>query len=161
MSEAVERTVKSVREKYDPEFAYIYNEWSPWQRLAHPLREAKVALLTTGGVYLKRWQEPFADQDPHGDGGFREVPANVESEDLAIAHGHYDHKYADRDINVVFPLDRLRQLERDAFIGSVAPLHYTLMGYNTRPYKLLADSALQMAWRLKMANVDAAVLVVV
>ena len=119
-----------------------------------------MALLSSGGVYLKGWQAPFDDQHPWGDGGFRELPTNVQSEDLAAAHSHYDHKYVDQDINVVFPLDRLRELQRDAYIGSVAPLHYTFMGFVTRPYQLLADSALQMAWRLKMANVDAAVLVV-
>ncbi len=161
MSEAVDRSTAAVRAKWDPEFSFIHNEWTPWQRFERPLDQAKVALLSSGGVYLKGWQAPFDDQHPWGDGGFRELPTNVQSEDLAAAHSHYDHKYVDQDINVVFPLDRLRELQRDAYIGSVAPLHYTFMGFVTRPYQLLADSAPQMAWRLKMANVDAAVLVVV
>ena len=32
------------------------------------------------------------------------------------------------DVNVVFPIDRLRELEAEGEIGSLAELHYSFMG---------------------------------
>jgi hypothetical protein len=38
---------------------------------------------------------------------------DVESSDLMVTRHHYDHTDADRDINVVFPIDILRELKAD------------------------------------------------
>src|ERR671932_1039409 len=92
------------------------------------LRRATVALVTAGGVHLKD-QEPFNIADELGDLGFRIIPPDVDSSDLMVTHHHYDHTDADRDINVVFPIDVLRELKADGAIGDVARKHIGYMGY--------------------------------
>lgn len=161
MSQQTDRTAEHVRASQDKDFAFIENTWTPWATLPRPLNLSRVALVSTGGLYLKRWQAPFDTDSAYGDWTFREFPSNVEAEDLAVAHDHYDHRFATADVNVVFPLWRLIEMQHQGVIGAVAPLHYTVMGHITRPDRLLADAALQIAWRLKQANTDAALLVAV
>lgn len=67
-----------------------------------PVKESVVAFLTAGGVHLKA-QEPFALA---GDFGFREIPSDAPTEQL---------------------IDRLRELEKEGFIGKVAPRLVCLM----------------------------------
>ena len=73
--------------------------------------ESTIALVTTAGVHLKS-QEPFNMEDPDGDPSFRAIPSDVRKEDLTITHKYYDHSAADRDINVVLPLDRIARTAR-------------------------------------------------
>lgn len=40
-----------------------------------------------------------------------------------VTHHHYDHSDADEDINVVFRIDVLRDLEAERFIGGIAKKH--------------------------------------
>lgn len=162
MPATAEQTAQEIRDRWDPTFTYVVNDWVPWTYLPRPLNRAKVALITTAGLYLGRnWQAPFDLENPYGDGSFREFPANIELEDLLIGHSHYTHTYAELDLNTVFPLERLRTLEQQELIGSVAPFHYSFMGYNTRPRSLLAEYGPQVAWRLRQASVDAAIVVAV
>jgi len=41
---------------------------------------------------------------------------------------NFDRAGFQRDINVVHPIDRLREFAADGIIGSVASAHYTVMG---------------------------------
>jgi D-proline reductase (dithiol) PrdB len=131
----------------------------PWARLARPLSESVVALLTTAGVHLKS-QEPFDMDDPDGDPSFRAIPFDVQRGDLTITHKYYDHSSADRDINVVLPLDRLRELLAAKRIGGIGPFAYGFMGHIDGPHlsTLMAATAPAVARLLKRDGADAAVL---
>ena len=54
-----------------------------------------------------------------GDLTYRLFAEDVDSSDLKVTHHHYDHSDADQDINVVFPIDVLRDLQTDGFIRDV------------------------------------------
>src|SRR5207249_2366842 len=70
---------------------------------------------------------PFDMENPRGDASFREIPGDVAASQLMITHDYYDHAAADRDVNTVFPLERLREL---APLGvRVAPRHFGFMGH--------------------------------
>lgn len=100
----------------------------PLAPMRRPLREARVAVVTAGGVHLSD-QAPFDMTDPEGDGSYRVIPRGTPATDLRITHDYYDHAAADRDINCVFPLDRLDELARGGEIGSVGPRHVGMMGH--------------------------------
>jgi D-proline reductase (dithiol) PrdB len=79
---------------------------------------------------------------------------------LVINDGYYSHRDADRDINCIFPIERLRELADDGIIGAVALNHYS--GFMGRIYTRSAvtnDAAPALARRLKEEEVDAAALV--
>ena len=107
---------------------FTSSEQIPWTPLRKPLRECRVALVTTGGVHL-RTQQPFDMSNPLGDPSFRAIPAAVSPEELIITHDYYDHRDADRDINIVFPWQRLRELALKGLVGAVSPVHIGFMGH--------------------------------
>ncbi len=92
----------------------------PWTPLQRPIAEVTVALVTTGGVHLHA-DAPF---DVQNDASFRRIPRAATAADLCITHDKYDRRDATEDINLVFPLQRLRELETEGIIGRVAELHY-------------------------------------
>jgi len=95
------------------------------------LARATVAIVTAGGVH-RRDQEPFNIGDELGDLTYRVMGDDVASSELMVTHDHYDHSDADEDINVVFPIDVLRDLANEGFIGGIARKHVGYMGYTMR-----------------------------
>src|SRR4030095_11586915 len=88
----------------------------PFTPFERELSKSTIAIVTAGGVHLED-QEAFNIADELGDLTYREIPPDVDSSQLMVTHHHYDHSDADQDINVVFPIDVLRDLEREGVIG--------------------------------------------
>lgn len=118
---------------------WLFNQWvqhstfvefhnSPWKTLSVPINESRLALITTGGVHLKH-QRPFDMNDPVGDPTFREIPADTRLSDLTITHNYYDHSDAEKDINIVMPVERVRTLASSEDIGDVNHRHFSFMGH--------------------------------
>lgn len=127
--------------------------WTP----PKPLGDSTVALVTTAGAH-RRSQEPFAVYDHDGDSSSRAIPGDVDSADLTVTHTHYDTRDALEDVNVILPIDRLRELAEEGVIGRPAPLHFGLMGFIPDPGELVERTAPEMAARLRGEGVDAVVL---
>ena len=132
----------------------------PWATRPVPMHQATVALVTLGGVHL-RTQPPFDMRNPAGDASFRVIPGTVDPADLTITHDYYDHTAADRDVNVVFPIDRLRELAIAGWIGRPAPRHIGAMGHilGAEQQRLVTESAPAIARLLREDGVDYVVLV--
>ena len=115
--------------------------------------------MTTAGVHLKS-DVPFNMADQEGDPSYRVIPRGTPQSRLCITHDYYDHRDADKDVNIVFPLDRLEECAREGEIGGVAPWHYSFMGHidGRHVSSLLTVTAPQVARQLKQAQVDAVVL---
>ena len=96
----------------------------PYTPFRKELNEATLAIVSVAGVHLKT-QQPF---ELESDTSYRIIPGDAASGDLMVTHDHYDHQDADRDPNVMFPLDRARELAAEGFIGGVNDKHYSL-GY--------------------------------
>ena len=121
--------------------------------------QCRLALITTGGVHL-RSQTPFNMKDPTGDPTFREIPADTLLEDLIITHNYYDHTDADKDVNIVFPVERIRDLKRSGEIGDLNDRHFSFMGHIMHPHidTLINETAPRVAGALKSDKVDIAIL---
>lgn len=131
----------------------------PFVRLRKPLSQCVGALITTAGVHL-RGQPPFDMEDPDGDATYREIPGDVPLAALTITHKYYNHTAADRDINVVFPLERFRELAAQGVIGQVAPRHFGFMGHIEGAHleRLQRETAPEVAAKLRADGVDFAFL---
>jgi len=125
----------------------------PWATLRKPLSESTVALISTGGVHL-RSDRPF---NVNGDTTYRVIPKDARQADLSISHQAYDKTDALKDINLVFPLERLRELEADRIIGRLAQEHYGF-GLNGSARRLL-PAMREVAGRISESGVDLALLV--
>ena len=116
----------------------------PFTPFKGSLAKSTVALVTAGGVHL-RDQEGFNIADELGDLSFRVLPEDVDSQRLMVTHHHYDHTDADRDINVVFPIDVLRDLKAEGFIGGIAKKHIGYMGYTMQLKAMYEGTAREIA----------------
>ncbi len=125
----------------------------PWTPLKRPLAEATVAIVTTGGVH-RCADEPF---NLKTDASFRAIPRTAASADLCITHEHYDRRDAARDLNLIFPLQRLLELEAEGIVGRVADVHYGF-GFTHDPQHLLLPGH-QIGTLFAQAHVDLVVLV--
>ena len=139
-------------------YPLIVSEDVPWTPYTGNSSEQTIVLITSGGLYLKGNQPPFDTASIHGDPSFREIPKTARQEDFGIAHAHYDHSLAEQDINVIFPLQRLIELEREKVIGKVAETHYSF-SYVNDIVTLLTESVPQLLQKLKAAAVDILLLV--
>ena len=97
---------------------------TPWVS-GPPLAERRLALISTAGLH-RRKDRPFEV----GAADYRIIPADIASKDLVMSHisTNFDRTGFQQDWNVVFPLDRLRDLVQRRVIGSLAAFHYSLMG---------------------------------
>jgi D-proline reductase (dithiol) PrdB len=131
------------------------------------LSESRVAMVSMAGVYRKG-QKPFSTSPgiipahlramrfkDQGDWSFREVPLEADSTELLIAHAHYDNEEANEDINCVFPMVRLLELEVEGFIGECASVHYSLMGYVPEVQLILDTVTAEVIPRLKEQKAEA------
>ena len=145
--------------KFTAGFSPVETVGVPWCPPGNPLAESKVALVTTAGVH-HRDQPPFDMKDPDGDPTYRVMDVSRPISEVMITHDYYDHSDADRDINIVFPIERLWELEKDGLIGEVARIHYGFMGHIVgRHIQTLVNlSAPEVARRLKWDAVDVVLL---
>ena len=146
-------------ERWARRHRFAETEGIPWAPLKKPLQETVIALVTTAGVHLKA-QPPFDMDDPNGDPSFRVIPAYIKKEEVVITHNYYDHSAADKDLNVVLPLDRLKELKAEGFIGGIAPFVYGFMGHIDGPHvdTLVKQTAPEVAHLLTRDGADAVVL---
>ncbi|MBI2882487.1 MAG: hypothetical protein HYY11_01030 [Candidatus Methylomirabilis oxyfera] len=146
-------------ERWARRHRFVETEGIPWVPMRKPLRETVIALATTAGVHLKT-QPPFDMDDPNGDASFRVIPSDVKAEAVVITHNYYDHSAADKDLNVVLPLDRLKELKTEGRIGGIAPFVYGFMGHIDGPHvdTLVKQTAPEVARRLMRDGAEAVVL---
>lgn len=155
--ERFEKWLRNIRESHDGAEPLVNDELH-WAPLRVPVSEATVALLSSCGVH-RRSEPPFDILDPEGDTTIRYLPGDVSSATLMATHGHIDTTSANEDINVVFPIDRLRELADRGRVGRVAATHYGLMGWCPKVARMRDDVAPRIVERLREDGVDALLLV--
>ncbi|MDP6175232.1 MAG: glycine/sarcosine/betaine reductase selenoprotein B family protein [Rhodospirillales bacterium] len=118
-----------------------------------PLAKRRIALITTAGLH-RRTDRNFTA----GVGEYRVIPSDTDMADMIMSHvsTNFDRTGFLRDLNVVFPIDRLREMARDGEIGSVGAYHYAFMG--ATPPMAHAEIAKDLAGAMKGDKVDGVLL---
>ena len=126
---------------------------NPWQE-GPPLTNRRIAIISTAGLHV-RDDHPFTVMS----GDYRIIPGTVSANDLVMSHvsSNFDRTGFQQDWNVIFPIDRLKELADQGFIGSVADFHYSFMGA-TDPLRM-TTAVRNLAAILKKDGVNAVLLV--
>jgi len=127
----------------------------PWAPLSKPLSECRLGLVASGGIYATG-QVAFHYKD---DSSLREIPTGVDTKELRATHFAYDLAGARTDPNVVFPIDPLRRLVRERFLGGLAGRFHTFMGGIYSARRVTEELAPLLAARFREDDVDAVLLV--
>jgi D-proline reductase (dithiol) PrdB len=158
LTSKLEAAEARIRERWYPGFRWLLNDSAPWSPLEKPLSEATVALLSTCGLYRLDAHAAFDAWNDLGDPSFREIHIDTPPDRLRIAHSHYDHRHVVQDPGVALPISHFRQLAEEGVIGRLYPWAYSFMGYLPEPRQLIAETAPQVARRLRADGVDVAFL---
>lgn len=119
-----------------------------------PLNERRIALVSTAALNLRGdavYQRDATD--------FRVIPGDVDPGDVVMSHVsvNFDRTGFQQDLNVCFPIERLREMADDGIIGSISNYHFTVSG--AADPAALADSVSTMAQTMKADGVDTVLLV--
>lgn len=143
--------------KYDGLQSEIFVPITPtpvWAPVKKKLKDMTVAIVTAAGVHLKS-DKPF---NLAGDTSYRAVPSTATDDELMVSHGGYDNTDVNRDINCMFPIDRLRELAEEGFIKDIALNMYTCMGGGGDVKVFTEETGPEIAQKLLDEHVDAVVM---
>ncbi|MEE2760852.1 MAG: glycine/sarcosine/betaine reductase selenoprotein B family protein [Pseudomonadota bacterium] len=117
------------------------------------LNKRRIAIITTAGLH--RSDDPTFTP---GVGEYRIIPSDIAMDDLVMSHvsTNFDRTGYIQDLNVVFPIERLGELEAGGEIGSVASYHYAFMG--ATPPMAMEAVAKDLATNLKGDGVSGLIL---
>lgn len=132
----------------------------PWTPLAKPPSRCRFALVTTAGIYVQGHEPPFdterEEREPAwGDPSYRTIPRDTPQDRIRASHLHINNRDLLADVNIVLPLERFRELEKAGEIGSLAPTHYSFMGFQMNTTEWRQRYAPEVAERLRQEEVDA------
>lgn len=118
------------------------------------LSEATVAIVTTAG--LRQSGDPSWTP---GDPNYRVF--ETDAEDIRLGHlsPNFDRSGFAADINVAYPIDRLREMAEEGVIGGVGPRHVSFMGAQAGGMNTIRkDTAPAVAKLFKEDGVDVVLL---
>jgi len=128
------------------------NDTAPFVRPGKPLAACRLAIVTTAGVHL-RGDRPFTP----GDQTYRVIPSGASAVGIVQSHTSigFDRVPTMRDINISFPIDRLRELVARGELGALAPSFYSFMGAQREVARIESQTGPEVARRLVADGVDA------
>ena len=124
----------TINERY-PGSMITASDFVPLAPLRKPLSESRLSFVSLAGMQ-PRGTLPFDVVHPVGDYTFRRVPSSSEASDLEIHQIKYPTHGAARDLNVIFPIERLQELAAGRVIGALTPNFFSFIGYNMDPERL-------------------------
>jgi D-proline reductase (dithiol) PrdB len=134
--------------------------------LTKPLSKSTIALFTTAAVRKKDqvgWYPPeqtYMEALKEVRSAFERFPSwrfierDTSTSELEVGHIAFDITAAQRDLNVIFPIERFRELEVEGYIGQLAEVNYSIQGL-TNLQRLEQEAAPGWAKEIKARGVDA------
>ena len=134
----------------------------PWTPLDKSISETTFTLMTTAGLSMKS-DAPFdmereKAEPAWGDPSYRQIPRTATESDIEVSHLHINTEYIKQDINVMLPLTRFQEFEKEGIIGKLTPTCYSYYGFQLDPTALLNETMPKVADRMRHENVEAVLL---
>lgn len=142
----------------DDNYPFVKNRRAPFTPARRALPMLNLALISTAGAYIDG-TEAFDTSAPDGDLRFKEIPIEVEAEDLRFSARGYDPAAVQQDINTQIPVERLVEFESNGVIGQLNPIFWSLCGYIPNAARLEQEVSANLVERLIRQEVQAALLI--
>ena len=139
-------------------YPFVKNKRAPFSPARRALPMLNLALISSAGAYIDG--TPSLDTTAsRGDLSFREIPSQIEPEDLRFAARGYDPTAVQSDSNSLLPLGRLFEFESNGIIGQVNPVFWSLSGFIPDAAGLVEEMVPRLVERVKRYEVQAALLI--
>jgi D-proline reductase (dithiol) PrdB len=131
------------------------NETSPFVRVAKPLDACRLAIVTTAGLH-RRGDRPFTP----GDQTYRVIASDTPTVEIIQSHTSigFDRVPTMRDVNISFPIERLRELIARRELGGLGPSCYSFMGAQREVARIESETGPEVGRRLRDEGVDVALI---
>jgi len=140
------------------------HEAAVWTPFSKRLAEAKIALLTSAGLYVKATQPPFDGErekrEPTwGDPSWRAIPADVTTPELGMMHLHLNETDILADHEIALPTGTLAELVLEGVVGAATTRHFSVMGFQRAGLEVWrSETAPAIAALLREEGADGVVL---
>jgi D-proline reductase (dithiol) PrdB len=142
----------------DDSYPFVKNRRAPFFPARRALPMLNLALISSAGAYIDG-TDPFDTSTSDGDFSFREIPSEIEAEDLRFASWGYDPAAIQSDINSQLPLARLFEFESNGIIGQLNPVFWSCCGFIPNAGRLVEEMVPQLVERVQKHQVQAALLI--
>jgi Glycine/sarcosine/betaine reductase selenoprotein B (GRDB) len=155
---------RSFRPMYEDRGPFPGEEALVWAPFEKRLAAARIALLTSAGLYVMGTQASFdverEQSNPEwGDPSWRSIPANVDAADIGVAHLHINDEDIKADPEIALPSRLLEQLVAEGMVGSATAEHLSVMGYQDRSLEGWRDETLpELVAKLRDQQADGLIL---
>jgi D-proline reductase (dithiol) PrdB len=139
-------------------YPFVMNKRAPFSPARRALPMLNLALISSAGAYIDG-TAPFDTSAAEGDLSFREIPSQIEAEDLRFAARGYDPSAVEADSNSLLPLGRLFEFEGNGIIGQLNPVFWSLCGFIPNAARLVEEMVPRLVERIKRYEVQAALLI--
>lgn len=140
------------------DYPFVENKRAPFTPARRALPMLNLALISSAGGYLDG-TEQFDLKASGGDTSYREIPIEVEAEDILFAARGYDPRCVKQDINAQVPIARLSEFADNGVIGQLNPVWWSFNGFVTDAGRLVDQLLPDLIERLKRYEVQAALLI--
>lgn len=147
---------ETINERY-PGVMITKEDFVPLARATKPLSQTRLTFVSSAGIQPKGMM-PFDVVHPVGDFSFRRVPSAAKVSDLEIHQIKYPTTGALRDLNVIFPIERLQELATERLIGELTPNFFSFIGYQMDPDRFERTLAEDIADAVMADGAEAALL---
>ncbi len=138
-----------------PPLPWVESEGVPWTPLQKPLADCTLMMLASAGVHCKT-DPPF--QSPN-DLTFRLIDSFVDAASLTPSHPAPIRRPGQADVNVVFPIERLRELQAEGVFRALTPQHVSILGAIKKFRELHHEMAPAIAAHVRQEGADLLLLV--
>ncbi len=142
----------------DDSYPFVKNRRAPFAPARRALPMMNLALISSAGAYIDG-TEGFDTTAADGDLTFREIPSQIEAEDLKFAARGYDATAVQQDIDSQLPLERLFEFESNGIIGQLNPVFWSFCGFIPNAARLVEEMLPRLVERVQQHQVQAALLI--
>jgi D-proline reductase (dithiol) PrdB len=153
-----ERTSDPTADEIGEDYPLVRNKRAPFTPARRALPMLNLALISSAAAYIDG-TEPFNAFGPVVDLEFREIPTEVEPQDLRFAARGYDPTAVQQDSNAQVPLERLFEFESNGIIGRLNEVFWSFPGFITDAATFVQNKVPWLVERVKRYEVQAALLI--
>jgi D-proline reductase (dithiol) PrdB len=139
-------------------YNFVENVYSPFAPAKRALPMTNLALISSAGAYIDG-TDAFDINLRDGDINFREIPIEVEAEDLRYAGRGYDTTAVQQDMNAQIPVERLLEYEANGVIGKLNNVWWSFNGFIPNARLVAEQLAPQIVERVIRYEAQAALLI--
>lgn len=142
----------------DDSYPFVSNRRAPFAPARRALPMMNLGLISSAGAYING-TDPFDTSIAGGDLSFREIPAQIELEDLKFASRGYDPSAVQRDPNAELPLARLFEFEGNGIIGQLNSVFWSFNGFIPNAAGIVDEMIPRLLERIRKHQVQAVLLI--